>query len=242
MGHRRRRRRVVRRRLVSVVAPLVRGRSHEPDRAVVLLVVQDGTMIAWLAFVARRKGLGSRSRRTSASGSSREDGGPGDNDARGCCAGSGCSSCGSRPRPAPGGARRGRHARKRCRIAVRARAASRCPLIFLAVGGAGAGRRGAALPRRAAAVAAAQDDAGLGGVRLRRRLRPRPLRRPVGRDADRVPGDPARSGLVSGYQAVRTGDLSRSIMLHIGFNMLSSGAALRVIPVLARCSAGYPPR
>jgi membrane protease YdiL (CAAX protease family) len=29
-------------------------------------------------------------------------------------------------------------------------------------------------------------------------------------------------GLVAGYQAVRTGDLSRSIMLHIGFNSLSA--------------------
>jgi hypothetical protein len=28
-------------------------------------------------------------------------------------------------------------------------------------------------------------------------------------------------GLVSGYQAMRTGDLSRSVMLHVGFNLLS---------------------
>ena len=28
-------------------------------------------------------------------------------------------------------------------------------------------------------------------------------------------------GLVSGYQAAMTGDLSRSIMLHVGFNTLS---------------------
>jgi membrane protease YdiL (CAAX protease family) len=29
-------------------------------------------------------------------------------------------------------------------------------------------------------------------------------------------------GVVSGYQAVRTGELSRSIMLHMGFNALSA--------------------
>jgi len=29
-------------------------------------------------------------------------------------------------------------------------------------------------------------------------------------------------GLVSGYQAVKTGDLSRSVMLHLGFNLLSA--------------------
>ena len=28
-------------------------------------------------------------------------------------------------------------------------------------------------------------------------------------------------GIVSGYQAVRTGNLSRSILLHMGFNALS---------------------
>ena len=28
-------------------------------------------------------------------------------------------------------------------------------------------------------------------------------------------------GIVSGYQAVKTGDLARSVMLHVGFNALS---------------------
>jgi membrane protease YdiL (CAAX protease family) len=29
-------------------------------------------------------------------------------------------------------------------------------------------------------------------------------------------------GVVSGYQAVKTGDLARSVMLHVGFNALSA--------------------
>jgi hypothetical protein len=29
-------------------------------------------------------------------------------------------------------------------------------------------------------------------------------------------------GLISGYQAVKSGDLSRSVLLHVGFNLFSA--------------------
>ena len=47
--------------VASVVAALVHRHRHAHPGASssLLLVVQDGTIIAWLAFVARRKGLGS---------------------------------------------------------------------------------------------------------------------------------------------------------------------------------------
>ena len=40
-------------------------------------------------------------------------------------------------------------------------------------------------------------------------------------------------GVVSGYQAVKTGDLSRPIMLHMGFNTLS---VFLFAELLARCT------
>ena len=95
------------------------------------------------------------------------------------------------------------------------------PLIFLARGSAGAGRRGAAVPGGAAAGLAAEDDSGLGGVHLGRGLRCRALQRPVDRHARWRSRRSCRSGCVSGYQATKTGDLANSMMLHMGFNILS---------------------
>ena len=67
-----------------------------------------------------------------------------------------------------------------------------------------------------------------GGVRARPRAR-----RPVGGHVIAMPAI-ILLGIVSGYQAAKTGNLSRSILLHVGFNALSVVVPLHELTGSAR--------
>lgn len=205
--------------LVSVVAAAAVVGEPRPTQLLVLLAVQDGTVIAWLAYVARRKGVGSL-RADFGFRFLPEDGGPA-TDAGWVLAGIGLQLASLLPISLLVSVHGEDAKQDVVNIADRAHG-FQVPLIVLAV----------------AVLAPVTEELLFRGALLRA------LQRRMTPDAAvfvsalvfglvHLVGDPSIGsliafpailllGLVSGYQAVRTGDLARSIMLHIGFNALSA--------------------
>jgi membrane protease YdiL (CAAX protease family) len=205
--------------LVSVVASAAVVGEPRPTQLLVLLAVQDVTVIAWLANVARRKGVGSLRadfgfRLLPADGGAATDAGW-------ILAGIGLQLASLLPISLLVSVH-GEDAKQDV-VSVADRAHGlQVPLIVLAV----------------AVLAPVTEELLFRGALLRA------LQRRMTPDAAvfvsalvfglvHLLGDPSIGsliafpailllGLVSGYQAVRTGDLARSIMLHIGFNALSA--------------------
>ncbi len=205
--------------LVSVVASAAVVGEPRPTQLLVLLAVQDGTVIAWLAYVARRKGVGSL-RADFGFRFLPGDGGPA-TDAGWVLAGIGLQLASLLPISLLVSVHGEDAKQDVVNIADRAHG-FQVPLIVLAV----------------AVLAPVTEELLFRGALLRS------LQRRMTPDAAvfvsalvfglvHLLGDPSIGsliafpailllGLVSGYQAVRTGDLARSIMLHIGFNALSA--------------------
>jgi membrane protease YdiL (CAAX protease family) len=205
--------------LVSVIAAVAVEGEPRPTQLLVLLVVQDTTVIAWLVNVARRKGVGTL----------RADFGfallPRDGrlatDVGWLLAGVGLQLASLLPISLLVAVHGEDAQQDVVNVADRAHGLQ-VPLIVLAV----------------AVLAPVTEELLFRGALLRG------LQRRMTPDAAvfvsalvfglvHLFGDPSIGsliafpailllGLVSGYQAVRTGDLSRSIMLHIGFNSLSA--------------------
>jgi uncharacterized protein len=203
--------------LVSVIASSFVGRTTTPVELSLLLVAQDGTIIAWLAFVARRKGLGSLEADFGLRAVQR--GKTWRNNVAWFFAGVGLQLAWV-PALVLLQEVHGTVARQEAvRIAARSTGLG-IPLIFLAVG----------------ILAPVAEELLYRGALLRALLRKTSSGWAVFISAA-VFGlvhfsDPSIGtlmafpailslGLVSGYQATKTGDLSNSIMLHMGFNMLS---------------------
>jgi membrane protease YdiL (CAAX protease family) len=200
----------------SVLASSFVGRRTSPLELSVLLVVQDGAIIGYLLFVARRKGLGSLAADFGLRFLSR--GGIGDN-VRWLLLGVGLQLAWL-PFLVLLQEAHGEVVRQEAvRIASRSSGLA-VPVIFLTIGVLAPVTeellyRGALLRslarRMAAGWAVLLSAAVFGLVHF----------------ADPSVGTliafPAifSLGIISGYQALRTGDLSRSVMLHVGFNMLS---------------------
>jgi hypothetical protein len=200
----------------SVLASSFVGRRTSPLELSLLLVVQDGAIIVYLLFVARRKGLGSLAADFGLRFLSR--GGIGDN-LRWLLLGVGLQLVWL-PFLVLLQEAHGEVVRQQAvRIASRSSGVA-VPVIFLTIGVLAPVTeellyRGALLRslarRMAAGWAVLLSAAVFGLVHF----------------ADPSVGTliafPAifSLGLVSGYQALRTGDLARSIMLHVGFNVLS---------------------
>lgn len=203
--------------LVSVVAASFVGVRTSPSELAVLLVAQDGTMVIWLAVVARRKGLGSLvadfGLRLVSPGKRWTD------DVPWFFAGVGLQLVWI-PAIVLLQEVHGTVARQEAvRIASRSSGFS-IPLLFIAVG----------------VLAPVAEELLFRGALLRSLLRKTTPGWAVFISAAVFGlvhfGDPSIGtlialpailslGLVSGYQAAKTGDLSRSIMLHVGFNTLS---------------------
>jgi membrane protease YdiL (CAAX protease family) len=205
-----------------VVAQVVLGFGVDPDLPgdlVVVLVAQDVAIIGWLVGVARRKGLGTLSADFGFSALPR-DGGLA-TDVGWLLAGVGLQLASLLPISLLVAVHGEDAEQNVVNVADRA-SGLQVPLIVLAV----------------AVLAPVTEELLFRGALLRglqRRMKP---------DAAvfvcalvfglvHLLGDPSIGsliafpailllGLVAGYQAVRTGDLSRSIMLHIGFNSLSA--------------------
>ena len=200
----------------SVLASSFVGVRTTPLELSLLLVVQDGAIIAYLAFVARRKGLGTLAADFGLRFLSQE--GIGDN-VRWLLLGVGLQLAWLPAlvllQEAHGDVVR----QEAVRIASRSSGVA-VPVIFLTIGVLAPVTeellyRGAllrSLARRLAAGWAVFLSAVIFG-----------LVHFADPSVGTLVAFPAifSLGLVSGYQAMRTGDLSRSIMLHVGFNMLS---------------------
>jgi uncharacterized protein len=203
--------------VVSVLASSFVGTTTSPTELSFLLVAQDGTMVAWLAFVAQRKGLGSLEAdfgfRIVGRGETWH------NNVQWFFAGVGLQLAWFPGlillQEVHGGTAR----QEAVQIASRSSGLA-VPLIFLAVG----------------VLAPIAEELLYRGALLRSLLRKTTPGWAVFVSAAVFGlvhfGDPSIGtliafpailslGLVSGYQATKTGDLSNSIMLHMGFNILS---------------------
>jgi membrane protease YdiL (CAAX protease family) len=203
--------------VASVLAGAFVGARTSPSELALLIAVQDGTMIAWLAVVARRKGVGSLSAdfglRAVPRGKRWWD------DVPWFFAGVGLQLVWIPAivllQEVHGTVER----QEAVRIASRSSGVA-IPLLFLAVG----------------VLAPVTEELLFRGALLRSLMRKTTPGWAVFISAAAFGvvhfGDPSIGtviafpaifslGLVSGYQAATTGDLSRSIMLHMGFNTLS---------------------
>ncbi len=204
--------------VASVVAASFTGSgTPTPVELSLLLVVQDGTIIAWLAFVAGRKGLGSLEADFGLRAIQR--GKTWRNNVRWFFTGVGLQLVWI-PALVLLQEVHGDVARQEAvRIAARSTGIG-IPLIFLAIG----------------VLAPVAEELLYRGALLRSLLRRMSSGWAVFVSAAIFGlvhfGDPSIGtlmafpailslGLVSGYQATKTGDLSNSIMLHMGFNTLS---------------------
>lgn len=204
--------------LVSVVASAFVGTgTPTPIELSLLLVAQDGTMIAWLALVARRKGLGSLEADFGFRAVQR--GKTWRNNVRWFFTGVGLQLVWI-PALVLLQEVHGTVARQEAvRIAARSTGLG-IPLVFLSVG----------------VLAPVAEELLYRGALLRSLLRKTTPAWSVFLSAAIFAlvhfSDPSIGtlmafpailslGLVSGYQAVKTGDLANSIMLHMGFNILS---------------------
>lgn len=203
--------------LVSVVASAFVGVRTSPTELAVLIIAQDGTIVVWLAVVARRKGRGSLVADFGLRAVPR--GKPWWDNVLWFFAGVGLQLVWI-----PGilllQEVHGTVVRQEAvRIASRSSGFA-IPLLFLAVG----------------VLAPVAEELLFRGALLRSLMRKTTPGRSVFISAAVFGlvhfGDPSIGtliafpailslGLVSGYQAAKTGDLSRSIMLHVGFNTLS---------------------
>jgi hypothetical protein len=205
--------------VVSVIAGAAVTGEPKPTQLLVLLAVQDGTVIAWLAAAARRKGAGSL-RADFGFTFLPEEGGVA-TDAGWVLAGIGLQLASLIPISLLVSVHGEDAKQDVVNIADRAHGIQ-VPLIILAV----------------AVLAPVTEELLFRGALLRslqRRMTPdwAVFVSALVFGLVHLVGDPSIGsliafpaimllGLVSGYQAVRTGDLSRSIMLHIGFNALSA--------------------
>jgi membrane protease YdiL (CAAX protease family) len=206
--------------VVSVIAAAAVTDEPRPTQLLVLLAVQDGTVIAWLAAVARRKGLGSL--RADFGFTFLPERGGGLTAAVGwVLTGVGLQLASLLPISLLVSVHGEDAKQDVVNIADRAQGLQ-VPLIILGV----------------AVLAPVTEELLFRGALLRalqRRMTPdwAVFVSALVFGLVHLLGDPSIGsliafpaimllGLVSGYQAVRTGDLSRSIMLHIGFNALSA--------------------
>jgi hypothetical protein len=205
--------------VVSVIAGAGVAGEPRPTQLLVLLTVQDGTVIAWLAAVARRKGVGSL-RADFGFTFLPEEGGVAA-DVGWVVAGIGLQLASLLPISLLVSIHGEDAKQDVVNIADRAHGIQ-VPLIILAV----------------AVLAPVTEELLFRGALLRslqRRMTPdwAVFVSALVFGLVHLVGDPSIGsliafpaimllGLVSGYQAVRTGNLSRSIMLHIGFNALSA--------------------